>query len=247
MEKDRLSTIKYDNDEIEDKRNKVRRELVCRSNNINNGKITKISTEDLELIFKLYDNYFFNNYFKGNFTGILDYSISKRLTRSAGVTVKYKNNKSCNEKYEIKIGINFFLKFDELSRDKMVNGIYTEDSLDALLLVMEHELCHLIEFHIYGESNCKGTRFKEISLRLFNHNSRYHRLPTNIEIAGEKFGLKIGDDVYFEYDGNRLEGVIYRINVRATVMVKDPRGQYSDSKGERYSKWYVSLKDLSQG
>jgi hypothetical protein len=247
MEKVYLSTLEYDNNEIIYRRDKVRQGVICESYNIKCGKIIDISADDLKLIFKLYDKCFFNSYFKENFNGVLDFSLSKRLTRSAGVTVKYKNNNKKNiEKYEIKIGINFFLRFDELSRDKMVNGIYTKDSLDALLLVMEHEICHLIEFHVYGDSNCKGIRFRGISSRLFNHNGRYHQLPTNIEIANERFGLRVGDNVCFEYEGRMMKGIIYRINVRATVMVNDRNGQYCDGKGERYAKWYIPLKELKR-
>lgn len=248
MEKSYLLTLKYDTDEIVNRRSKIRQDLIIQSSNIKAGKIKEISADDLKLIFKLYDKYFLLNYFEKNFIGALDFSISKRLTRSAGVTVKYKSSckKNTTEKYEIKIGVNFFFKFDELKRDKKVNGIYAKDALDALLLVMEHEICHLIEFHIYGDSNCKGFRFKEISINLFDHNGRYHQLPTNVEIAKERFGLKIGDNVSFKYDGRMMNGIIYRINVRATVMVLDKNGQYSDSRGERYVKWYVPLEELKQ-
>ena len=247
MQKSYLPTINYCSDEVHKKRKIIREEIISTSSNINCGKIISLSAEDLKIIFNLYDKHFLYSYFSNDFNGKLDFSLSKKMTKSAGATVKYKNTQSRDllEKYEIKIGINFFLKFDELIREKRVNGIIAEDSLDALMLVMEHEICHLIEFHVYGRSNCSGKRYKEISSNIFMHSSRYHQLPTNEEILNEKKGLRIGDRVCFIHNQIIVEGIIYGINVRATVMVPDNRGRYSDSSGARYEKWYVPLKKLN--
>ena len=58
-----------------------------------------------------------------------------------------------------------------------------------------------------------------------------------------KFGIKSGMMVRFRFDGVEHEGVVNRINKRATVLVEDRRGErYSD--GKHYTKFYVSVQML---
>ena len=111
-------------------------------------------------------------------------------------------------------------------------------------MVLEHEICHAIEFIYYYESNCKGDRFKTISNNLFGHTSSYHQLPTHKELAREKYGLRIGDKISFIFADKKLNGVIYGINKRATIMVQDKNGQYADKQGNRYVKYYVPLNNI---
>lgn len=244
MEKEDLKNIVLNNESILHKRSKIRNDMFKKSLNITSGKIHSISVVDLEIIFNLYDKYFFNNYFKDKFKGSIRFSLSKRMTRAAGKTIYQKNiNKLSddNETYEIRMGINFFFKYYEVNREKSVSGIKTCDAFHAFQIVFEHELCHLIELHIYKASNCKNSRFRGLAENIFGHSDIYHKLPTNREISSEKYGFNVGDVVYFNYDGQKHTGIIHRINKRATVMVADSSGDYTDNKGKRYSKWYVPL------
>jgi len=244
MERDLLIKIRFNSGEIKERREKVRERILTSSNNIKNGIITKVLEEDLKIIFDQYDTYFLNNYFKNNFLGNIKFSFSKRMTRSAGLTIVPKNIaylKQEEEIYEIRIGINFFLRYYDINREKKVNGIITSDALNALQLVFEHEMCHIIEFYVFKNSSCKKQRFRIISKNIFGHQGVYHGLPTNSEISKIQFGFKIGDKVSFTRGNNNFQGIISSINKRATVMVIDKGGRYVDTKGNKYSKWYVPL------
>jgi predicted SprT family Zn-dependent metalloprotease len=239
-----LPSVKNSPQEAARKREEVRRALIAQSKNIDSGVINRMADSDLRLLFELYDAVFLERYFAMNFAGSITFSLSARMSKSAGKTIYPKNLKSLKpdqEKYELRMGIVLFFKYDQLSRDKKVNGLRTGDSLEAFQLVFEHELCHLIELHFYRESNCKRERFKTIARNLFGHTESYHQLPTSGEIAEEKYNLRVGDRVVFTCETGKVEGVIQRINKRATVMVPDKKGDYRDQQGQRYAKWYVPL------
>ncbi|MDD3840636.1 MAG: hypothetical protein PHP06_08705 [Clostridia bacterium] len=239
-----LLYYKYNEATIKDKRKNVYNSFMKLSENIKDGTITRISTADLKLLFELYDNIFFDDWFKDEFTGKLKFSLSKRMIRSAGLTLCPKNIKPENFYIEIRIGVDFFFNYGLLEENKSVGGLETKDSLEALQLVFEHELCHAIEFIYFHKSSCRGDRFKTMAYNLFGHTQSYHQLPTYRSIAGEKLDLKVGDKAFFDYKNSLIKGVIYAINKRATVMVPDKKGRYADKWGNRYTKYYVSLGNI---
>ncbi|WHH60374.1 hypothetical protein [Petroclostridium sp. X23] len=230
--------------EIKQKRDIVRQQFISRAADIGDGTITQLSTEDLKLLFDLYDKTFLQGYFACNFKGKLIFSLSTKMTRAAGKTIVPKRIAQLKPEdvtYEIRIGVNFFFRYNALGRDKVVSGIKTHDALEALQIVFEHELCHLIEFYEFQSSSCKQDRFKMIAKNIFGHMDSYHHLPTEREIANEKYGFKGGDTVTFEFEGQAVRGIVNRINKRATVMVPDEAGVYVDRQGRRYKKFYVPL------
>lgn len=232
---------------VDKKREEIINALKRSSKGIKSDDIKELFADDLELLYNLYDRSFFNNWFSENYKGKLKFSVSKRMTKSAGLTLCPRNIDLISLKdlvLEIKIGIDFFLQYKSIKGSKNVCGLNTRTSLEALLIVFEHELCHVIEFILYKRSSCKNARFKAIANNLFNHMESHHRLPTYRQIAYEKLGLNIGDKVSFFYKGERIVGVIYNINKRATVMVRNSKGQFVDSKGNRYAKYYVPLDSL---
>jgi len=238
-----LTTKRHKND-IDSKRAEILRLLTLESPNIKNGVIDSISTGDLKLMFQLYDRIFFENRFKDNFKGKVRFSLSRRMTRSAGLTIFPKNIDKIKPEelvLEIRIGVDFFFHYGLLEGSKTVCGIRTNNSLEALQLVFEHELCHAIEFIHFKESNCSGDRFRTIANNLFGHTESYHKLPTHKQIANQKLGLNLGDTVSFTFEGKKLTGILYNINKRATVMVRDKNGSLADNQGNRYSKYYVPL------
>ncbi|MGV8979788.1 hypothetical protein [Clostridium sp.] len=247
MINENITELKYSEDEIIRKRNSIRNKFIIKSPNVNTGKIQCISKVDLEILFRLYDEEFFRNYFSENLKENLTFSLSTRMTNAAGKTMytrKSKPSKAVEEAYEIRIGIKFFFQYDVLDRDKVVSGINTVDSLEALQIVFEHELCHLIEFHIYCESRCKKLRFKIMVNNIFAHTEVHHQLPGPKEIISKKYGLTIGQKVSFACGNKKYIGFLYRINKRATVMVNDDNGTYRDGNGNKYSKWYVQFEQL---
>ena len=229
---------------IDNKREEVSKLLILKSDKISNGTISDISTADLKLLFQLYDETFFENWFKDKYKGKLKFSLSRRMTKSAGLTLCPKNIEKIKPEelvIEIRIGVEFFFHYDLVEESKTVGGIKTSNSLEAIQLVFEHELCHVIEFIHFKKSNCRGKRFKELANNLFGHTESFHKLPTYRQIANQKLGLNIGDTISFNLEGMRLMGVLYNINKRATVLVQDKNGALIDKQGVRYSKYYVPL------
>jgi len=243
-----IKDLKYSSSEIINKRNIIRNKFIIQSKNVATGNIQSMSNDDLRILFRLYDSEFFNDYFTGKFNGKLTFSLSTRMTSAAGKTIYSKKIKLLQvgeEEYEIRMGIKFFFQYYEVDRDKIVSGINTKDSLEAFQIVFEHELCHLIELHIYKESSCKKTRFKIMVNNLFAHTDVFHQLPSQKEITSQKYGVKIGQKVSFTCDGKNHNGFIYKINKRATVMVNDSKGTFRDGKGNAYTKWYVPFEKLN--
>lgn len=233
--------------EIDSKRAQVTELLILKSSGMKNPQLTSISTADLRLLFELYDWVFFKNWFKDHYKGIMKFSLSRKMTTSAGKTICPKNIGRIRPEdlvLEIRIGIDFFLYYGQLAKSNTVCGSKANNSLEALMLVFEHELCHILEFLLFHKSSCRGSRFKTMANNMFGHTDSYHKLPTNKQIANKVFGFKIGDDVTFEYKDKKLTGLLYNINKRAVVLVSDRNGILADRHGTRYSKYYVPLNRL---
>lgn len=236
--------VKSTEDEIVKKRGKITEQILLKSQSIKSPQLSSISTEDLRLLFELYDEGFFRNWFRDHYKGKMKFSLSGKMTKSAGKTLCPKNIskiKPENLVLEIRIGTDFFLYYGQLGKNNIVCGLKTTNSLEALLLVFEHELCHVIEFLFFGKSSCKGARFKTIAGNMFGHSESYHKMPTNKQIASKVFGFRIGDAVSFKHNGRRLTGQLYNVNKRAAVLVPDRNGILADRQGKRYSKYYVPL------
>jgi hypothetical protein len=241
-------SIKSSVEEIFRKRKKITELLLLKSYCIKSEVITGMAIQDLELLYELYDQIFFNNLISSSFEGKFKFSLSKRMTKSAGMTICPKNIGKLDAKdiwIDIRIGIEFFYHYNQLEGKKMVGGYEASNAVEALLLVFEHELCHAIEFMLFHKSSCSKERFKSIAYNLFHHTESSHTLPTYKKIAQQKLGLNIGDKVTFEFEDRTLNGILYNINKRATVMVRDNNGRMVDSAGNRYAKYYVPLKLLA--
>ncbi len=242
-----LSTLSYTNEEVLTRRKEAARRLTLISPNIKDMSIRQIGSSDLKLLFDLYDELFFEQQFAKEYQGKVKFSLSTRLIKTAGKTISPQNISQLKPEkvaLEIRIGTYFFFRYDEIESEKSVAGIVCSSALEALQLVFEHELCHVIEFIMFKASNCSKERFKTLARNLFGHTESTHRLPTPAHIAREKYGFKIGDTVSFNFNDHRLKGTLYRINKRATVMVQDKKGNYADKQGNRYIKYYVPISCL---
>lgn len=247
MEMTSLTNLRFTESDILNKRENIRQCYLKQEYPILRtvGKPLKFN---LELLFKLYDAIFFTNFFSKSLQNKIDFSLSTRMTRSAGKTIYMKKpgKGMLEEHYEIRIGQDFFNHYEKVERMKKVSGIETKDALEALQIVFEHELCHLIEFYYFKNSSCKKERFKQLAYQIFGHTGVYHELPTVHEIVKKEKGVGVGDMVTFFGEGKTMEGVIYKIQKRAVIMVKDKKGSFHDSQGVRYNKWYVPLELLAR-
>lgn len=242
-----IITIQNSENEVIKKREKISKLFLLRSINVKSEAISKISEDDIRVLYDLYDEIFFDNYMKNSFKGKFKFSLSKRMTKSAGLTICPKNIERIKQEeliIEIRLGVEFFFNYNMVEGAKKVCGVETSKGLEALQLVFEHELCHVIEFILYNKSNCSKERFKTLAHNIFGHTESYHSLPTYQSLAKQRMGINIGDIVSFNYEDKLFKGILYRINKRATVMVKDNNGSLTDRTGNRYSKYYVPLNKL---
>lgn len=235
-------------DEIKKKRASIASLFIEKSANVKSSYITSISAYDLRILYEIYDKVFLQDWFRRNYKGKMKFSLSGRMTKSAGKTICPKNISSMEPEkvvLEIRIGIDFFLGRGHLATGCNVCGLETGSSLEALLLVFEHEICHALEILLFGKSSCRGERFKKMAANLFGHKESSHKMPTNRQIAQSVFGFSVGDSVSFKYKEKQLRGLLYNIKKRAVVIVPDKNGQLIDREGVRYSKYYVPLKMLT--
>lgn len=200
-----------------------------------------ITSENINLLIKLYDINFLDNYLNNNLERNLKVSISNRMTRSAGKTIfkRYGAVLSC----EIRVSIYLLSLIDERKSSVKICGIETSDVLEGLMLILEHELCHIIEFLLHGNSNCKAKRFKIMAWKLFRHTTSYHEiLSYNKKINNCKsLNIRKGDKIKFIHRKIEYIGIVVNINKRYTVMVEDISGIYEDKYGVKYNKWYVPI------
>ena len=244
-----IREIRYTEEEIKYKRHQVAEYLLARSIHVKGANLTAISDRDLQLLFEGYDKVFFANWFKEFFPGILQFSFSRRMTKSAGKTYYPRDADPANPEslvMQVKISIDLIFAYGKLEEANQVGGLSAQNRLEALQLVLEHELVHVIEFIEFHNSSCKGKRFETIAHNLFGHTESYHRLPTNQQIARQKLGLAVGDSVSFSFQGRIMKGILNAIHKRGVVMVPDKQGAYVDRRGQRYTKYYVPLKMLNK-
>ncbi len=234
--------IKYDLKNIEEKRKTVKGRLFQESANIKSESFGKISEEDLYLLFELYDEIFLCRWFRQKFRGKIKFKLSRQLTRSAGNTRTRKNISAIKPEeveFEVKISLNHLMNFNKAERIKYVGGIEAANVLDSLMLVFEHEICHVIEFLVRHKSSCSKKPFMELINNIFGHTEHTHKLVGAGEANISEYGLKPGDSVKFTYGSSTMEGFIQKMNRKATVMCPDKHGNYIDKSGRRYVKFYV--------
>lgn len=148
---------------------------------------TFLNNVDLERLFHLYNQSFFNNALPKN----VRLNISKKQTRIGGSC----SAKGCN--YVIKISEPIISGITE-SSDKTVNGLICRSRLECLQLILEHEIIHLVinSSHENLKSgvlpkiyDTHGDLFKQLTLVYFGHTSIYHQLLNSEQSADSQTDL----------------------------------------------------------
>ena len=222
----------------------IQREILTHSRYVREADFRSIHDDDLDFLFKRYDEQFFGRLCQSALEGRpLHFKLSRRMTRAGGKTACY-TTRSGEVSFEISIASSMlFDGFGATDRLVTVCGIECRSRLEALQRIFEHEMVHLAEQLCWGTSNCSAPRFQDIAARFFLHRSHKHALITWRERAAEA-GIGIGSLVVFDFEGRQLAGRVNRITKRATVLVPDPQGTgYTD--GSKYSRYYVPLTGLS--
>ncbi len=223
--------------------------VLSKSNVMRNENFQVTTGSDLQRMAELYDQKFFDGHCLSLARKFgIEFRWSKRMTSNGGKTVRYvqasRGTKSQSTRYEIVLSATLlFQTFGDLERPVRVTGLLCENRLQAMQRILEHEMIHLVEMLVWGDSCCAATRFQTIAGQMFGHTEHKHNLITQQERASEKFNVRVGSTVRFSLDGVRYTGVVNRITRRATVLVLDRHGQlYGD--GRRYRKFYVPLSHL---
>jgi hypothetical protein len=213
---------------------------------LDGANFTVFHPQDLRRMFDLYDRFFFQESCREALGDApLHFSISKRMTRSAGTTTRREQRHllkgTVRREYQIAVsGTLLFQTFCGEERTVTVSGLVCHNRMQALQRVMEHEMVHLIEMLLWTHSSCAAARFQTITSRFFGHTQHTHELITPHEKAWTKYRIRPGDQVRFRFDGHHYTGIVNRITKRATILVEDPRGpRYSD--GRHYRKFYVPI------
>jgi hypothetical protein len=247
----RLASLLYAPGEVASRSRRIYEAVIEQSAQIRSGDFTIIGTDDLQLLFRLYDREFFRERLAEMLAEDraypMQFRLSRRLTRAAGQTVRQvRRTRGAGRiveqvDYEISVSTTLLYgTFRQVEREVIVGGLVCRDRLEALQRIMEHELLHLAEFLGWGRSNCSAENFHMLSRRIFAHEGVTHDLVTPRELAATAHDVRVGDLVAFEIDGERLRGRINRITRRATVLVEHPRGEPFDD-GRRYLTYYVPL------
>ncbi len=224
---------------------KIKNVLISELGINNKFHMELVTVNNIEHLIKLYDSYILDNYLSIVIPNGIRVSVSNRMTSSGGKTIYTKAGKESN--YEIRLSLKILQASISGNFKKRICGIEGKDLIDTLMLIIEHELCHVLEFSFYGDSSCKGIRFKALAWKIFRHSTSYHEISINNEsntAHSEDIKIERGQKVGFSYKGTRLEGIVWNINKRATVMVEDKNGTYKDSNGIKYTKWYVPINFL---
>lgn len=236
-------------EEVREQTREIHDVLLAESRTIREANFTSIHSNDLALLFDLYDEMFFDSHLgpatRANNTP-LTFRISKRMTRVGGTTTRYRHYRKHGPKWSYEIAISstlLFSTFYDVNRTIEVTGIECRNRVEALQRIFEHELIHLTEMVAWGDSSCSQQRFQSLAFQFFTHTEATHQLITPGERAATRFGIRPGDRVRFRIDGSQFEGFVNRITKRATVLVEDQSSPlYSD--GKRYAKFYVPVSRL---
>ncbi len=226
---------------------RIHQTLLEKSSTLDAPNFNCFHPDDLKLLFKEYDRLFFDEGCQkllGNLE--LTFRISSRMTSAGGKTTRtVYRDRPHKPDYEIAVASTLiFQSFQDLDRPIVVTGLECKDRLEALQRVFEHELIHLVEMLTWGRSKCAQQRFQSIASRFFGHTDYRHQLVTPREEACKNHGIRTGGRVRFTFEGIDYEGVVNRITKRATILVKNRKGQrYSD--GKKYSKYYVPVEMLT--
>ena len=213
---------------------------------VQEANFTRIHPDDLQLLYELYDDLYFDGLIRKTFDqNRISFRVSPRMTSAGGKTSRWGHPLRTRDlRYEIAVSSTLlFQSFRDPEQTITVTGLECDNRLQALLRVMEHELVHLVEMLLWTDSNCSLHRFQDIASNQFGHTKHTHNLLTPKENARREFGVQTGRRVRFDFEGRKLEGIVNRVTKRATVLVQDPSGvRYSD--GKHYQKYYIPVQQL---
>jgi hypothetical protein len=163
------------------------------------------------MIFAQYDTLFFNQQL-GEIAENLEFRVSKIMFSKVGSLMYQPTQQILTISHWLIM--NAFHNSNEKIR---INGYDCNNRLECLLLIIEHEIIHLILFIAGLHSSCTGNNFDILARFLFSHSEHNHHLETPADKLYKEKGLKLGDIASFKYQGEKLTGKIRRIRNKISV------------------------------
>ena len=248
-----IKAIRHDFGLVKDRQEHVYDEIRYVSSRLAKPNFDEICTDDLHLLFELYDQVYCQGQLRKMLLAQgtpLTMRLSKRMTSAGGkTTMVHPHGRHSLKGKTFEIAISTTLLFESFQTDESqetrVVGLKCANRLEALQRTFEHEFVHLIEMIIWLNSSCAKARFRAIAHNMFGHLESNHQLTTPQDSARRKLGIQPGDTVLFRYGQEQLLGFVNRITRRATVLVRDSKGDLFDD-GFRYRKFYVPLDALKK-
>ena len=213
--------------------------LLARDEGFCTVPVKSILPSTLDEMLRLYDELFLGGFLSQAY-GSLRVTLSTRLTSAAGKFLYSRTRSRRVQDAEIRMSGDVLFRLNE--GPFLLNGLNVSTAQEAFLVVFEHELCHALETALFGATG-HSKRFLTLANGLFGHTATTHSLPTRRAEAAQD-GLLVGMRAAFPYQGRTLSGQITYIGKTATVMVPDPRGEYRDRLGRRYTKYRVPVDQL---
>lgn len=196
------------------KRNKIK-QILLRDAFSGDSQIKNLTSNDIQVMFNLYDKEFFDGKIKGNLNKLnakLTFDTSNAMTSAAGKCTSPKCVKtgcSFNIRMSNAILLNLFKRGEPFLK---TNGIKCTDRLTCLQLVFEHELIHLaIRSSPYSPSSkikgdkiysSHGKLFKDLVYAYFKHTGVTHSLLNNTTECDDKpltcRDFYVGQEVEFD-------------------------------------------------
>ncbi|HHN81374.1 MAG TPA: hypothetical protein ENN11_01980 [Methanomicrobia archaeon] len=139
------------------------------------GRAEALAVRDVQDMFFLYDEVFFEGMLGKRLEGGLAYRLSNRMTRTGG-KVQYDRREGT---YVLALSYPLVVyPFDGKASGVDVNGIPCSSSMEVMMGIMEHEIIHIIEFELHGRSSCGKRPFKTMARNIFGHTGTKHSLST---------------------------------------------------------------------
>lgn len=204
--------------------------------------VKEVQMQTLRMLLHLYDSLFLDRFLQNRYAEI-SVTLSSRLISAAGKLIYARAPQKRLQKIEIRMSSDFLFRLR--NGPFQLNGLTVATAQEAFLLVFEHELCHAVELALFGSTG-HSRRFLMLANGLFGHTSVFHAMPTRQQEAAQD-GIIVGRTARFSFQGRILTGRITYVGKSVTVMVPDTHGVYRGANGRRYTKYRVSLDQLSPG
>jgi len=207
------------------------------------GNFECISAMELKALFELYDQHFFHGLLGMIFPNQVEFEVSSRMTK-ASFMITYI---PAWEDYKLVVSKTLLLQtFKDVQRNVEVAGIVCHNRLEVVMHIMEFMMIFLVQTALSAQpQNLSDPEYRSRAKSVFGHINEHTNLVTQKERAFKIFNLQVWDIASFNFKDQVLQGEITRINQRATVMVKDPEGEYHDDQGNWYTEYNMPLEDLT--